>query len=434
MGCMTSKTQAVKDKKPNRGEKQLRTSQIGATPAGPTADAGTGLSPSQGNKCPRRSPRPSPSASSSTNPLQLQEEGHHVVELPGLGASATSESKQGRPLLAANSEPTPSRNDGAGLGRQPRSVSPASVSLHISSVPRPSPAVRSLSPGRASPGNNRQHLSPLAVPNTTRHDDLMQLVLEAEGSEDHSRNRTQPLAPWIGPAQQLPNTDAQQEVATEQQQHGGEIKVPSFSSGDRRSSRSRNSSVASSLMRATEFQAHDSRLSIHTLSSGGSTVSSQRQRSVAFSAISSHSGSNLGSSLRSASLASLPAPPQNRLQSETPSLPPSVHTSMFSPTGSEISSASFFIGRLAESIGKREPSPEKQFMHVVELDDNRAQLWAQLGVDVLASQQVDEPADVISILSAPSVQHAATMPLPAIGNGDSDSHDVSTASMTGMTF
>ena len=60
-------------------------------------------------------------------------------------------------------------------------------------------------------------------------------------------------------------------------------------------------------------------------------------------------------------------------------------------------------------------------MHVVELEDNRAQLWAQLGVDVLAIQQANEDVDVVSILSQASFEHMG-LALPSVGALATNSH------------
>ena len=310
------------------------------------------------------------------------------------------------------------------------------------------PPFRSMSPSRLSPSGRlspgKLHITLRGSSSTTRDEDLLQLVLEAEAprsqrreaTEDEEslntsplrRERTQRIRTKDEHEGTVPgDEDGDDDAAAEQQPAVklDELSRSSFSSG-RGSSRSRNSSIASSLMRLHEYhptslQSHDSRNTLRTMSS--SSMSS-RQRSLAFRVA---SGSSLGSSassraLRSPGVARLVATTTlPRTTSGTPSLPPSVHTSMFSPAGSEISSASFFIGPLANSVGAREPSPEKQFMHVVELEDNRAQLWAQLGVDVLAIQQANEDVDVVSILSQASFEHMG-LALPSVGALATNSH------------
>ena len=90
---------------------------------------------------------------------------------------------------------------------------------------------------------------------------------------------------------------------------------------------------------------------------------------------------------------------------------------------------------MRESVGVREPSPEKHFMQVMELEDTRPEMWAQLGVDYFAYVQSQAVSDVMSELSVPTSERPLMMPPPRILNNflqHEGSSDVSTTSLGGF--
>ena len=143
--------------------------------------------------------------------------------------------------------------------------------------------------------------------------------------------------------------------------------------------------------------------------------------------------------VRSGGMAAGMTPSQLPAALTTPLLPPSVHSSMFSSSASDFSSASFQFGTLRESVGVREPSPEKHFMQVMELEDTRAQMWAQLGVDYLAGLQAEDDVDILSMLGSPTGEpyHFSQPMMGSINfpvhDHEAGTSDVSTASLHGIT-
>ena len=155
--------------------------------------------------------------------------------------------------------------------------------------------------------------------------------------------------------------------------------------------------------------------------SGGSTTVGNTTRRASSSSTSTPSGNSSltskpsssdrllhgGGSATSGPQAALSA--GRRLGDSTPSLPPSVNTSSHgSPAASVSSTSSFYMGTLVNSIGTYEPPPPNQLMQVLEVDQNQAQLWAQLGCDVMMQQQQQryDEVELVSILVTPQLQSA----------------------------